>query len=164
MWLYICTVCLQEMWLSETHFESTVPFMCTRDWKQTSWGSSFTFSGFWGCKLGYSPQLQTFVEIVKKYWLQPVLCLRIVSTRVSNPQFTQWSHLHFGCRGCGNHIGDRVGLPDFTQWRWTQGVGIRPTLRRRCGPPDHRSKDSEIESVPSAPTEWTVKSRWSTFF
>jgi len=24
-------------------------------------------------------------------------------------------HLHFGCRCCRNHLGDRVGLPDFTQ-------------------------------------------------
>jgi len=68
------------------------------------------------------------------------------------------------CRCCRNRLGDRVGLPDFTQGRWTQGVGLRPTLRRRCGPPAHRSKDSEIECGPSAPTEWTVKSRWNTNF
>ena len=47
------------------------------------------------------------------------------------------------CRCCRNHLGDRVGLPGFTQGRWTQGVGLRPTLRRRCEPPAHRSKDSE---------------------
>ena len=81
-----------------------------------------------------------------------------------SPHFTQWSHLHFGCKCCRNHVGDKVGLPDFTQWRWTQGVGLRPTLRRRCGPPAHRSKDSEIDCGPSAPTEWTVKSMWNTFF
>ena len=33
------------------------------------------------------------------------------------------------------------------------------TLRRRCVPPAHHSKDSEIECGSSAPTEWTVKSR-----
>jgi len=38
------------------------------------------------------------------------------------------------------------------------------SLRWRCGPTAHRSKDSEIEFGPSAPTEWTVRSRSNTFF
>jgi len=82
----------------------------------------------------------------------------------SSPHFTRLSHLHSWCRCCRNHQGDRVGLPDFTQWRWTQGVGLRPTLRRRCGPLAHCSKDSKIECGPSAPTELTMKPRWNTFF
>ena len=48
--------------------------------------------------------------------------------------------------------------------RWNKVRAFEESLRRRCGPTAHRSKDSEIECGPSAPNEWTVKSRWNTFF
>jgi len=81
-----------------------------------------------------------------------------------HPHLTRWNHLHFG-----------VGVVGITQkkvWaagsplseRWNKARAFEESLRRRCGPMAHRSKDSEIECGPSAPTEWTVKSRWNTFF
>jgi len=86
----------------------------------------------------------------------------IISSSETTP--TRWNHFHFG-----------VGVVGITQkkvWaagsplseRWNKVQAFEESLRRRCGPTAHRSKDSEIECGPSAPTEWTVKSWWNTFF
>jgi len=81
-----------------------------------------------------------------------------------HPHLTRWNHLHFG-----------VGVVGITQkkvWaagsplseQWNKVRAFEESLRKSCGPTAHRSKDSEIECGTSAPTEWTVKSRWNTFF
>jgi len=87
-----------------------------------------------------------------------------LSSFFSLPTPPRWNHPHFG-----------VGVVGITQkkvWaagsplseRWNKVRAFEESLRRRCGPTANCSKDSEIECGPSAPTEWTVKSRWNTFF
>ena len=90
--------------------------------------------------------------------------ITIVSYVDTSPHLTRWNHIHFG-----------VGVVGITQkkvWaagsplneRWNRVRAFEESLRRRCGPTAHRSKDSEIECGPSAHTEWTVKSRWNTLY